>query len=229
MNPDFLDKVVFEDDLGWEYLILDIVEKEGLDPWDIDVSKITKSYLSNIKKLEEVNFPYSGRIILIAAILLSFKSKQFIFVEKQEEDIVEGGLFDGININVADLEPNFPLPKTRKITLQELLGALNSAMVVEERKRERHAHITSLKQRQEFEIKLKDLNIAERISKLFSFIKAMFSKLSVKTLEFSKIVPSHSRSDIISTFIPLIHLSNHGDISLRQDECFGEIMVGLRE
>ena len=218
--------LIMDDKLTWEYLIIDVVREEGINPWDIDVSKLSHAYIDRIKKMKELNFRFSGKVLLIAAILLRLKSSEFVFVEKEEKE-EHTPLLDGVEIDYRELELNVPLPKKRKVTLQELMSALDAALVVKKRKELRKNRMKELKKREEFTLKLREVNITDKIASLFTRLKQALSNLSVKKILFSKLIPSKSREDVVWTFLPLLHLSNNNKVKLHQEKVFGDISVEL--
>ncbi|MBR9678933.1 MAG: segregation/condensation protein A [Nanoarchaeota archaeon] len=228
-----MDKIyslIMDDKLTWEHMIIDVVREEGINPWNINVSKLTSGYISRIREMKNLNFRFSGKVLLIASILLRLKSSEFVFVEDKEEEIIERtALLDGVEIDYSELDINVPLPKTRKVTLQELMSALDAALVVKDRKEHRRQKLKELKKREEFKLKFKDINIGDKISSLFLKIKQSLSQLKIKKILFSKLIPSKSREDIVWTFLPLLHLSNKSKVSLTQEEVFGDISVELLE
>jgi segregation and condensation protein A len=218
--------LIMDDKLTWEYLIIDVVREEGINPWDIDVSKLSRAYIDRVKSMKELNFRLSGKVLLIAAILLRLKSSEFVFVEKKEKE-EHTPLLDGVEIDYQELELNVPLPKKRKVTLQELMSALDAALVVKKRKELRKNRMKELKKREEFTLKLREVNISDKITSLFTRLKQALSNLSVKRIFFSKLIPSKSREDVVWTFLPLLHLSNNDKVRLHQEKVFGDISVEL--
>ena len=67
-----------EDDVTWQTIIYDLVRKEEMDPWDINVSLLTQKYIELIKKLKQTDFRVSGKVLLAAAILLKIKSNRLV-------------------------------------------------------------------------------------------------------------------------------------------------------
>ena len=78
-------------EVSWQAIIYDLIQSEQLDPWDIDLIRLTNAYLDKIKELEEASFIVSSKILLAAAILLRIKSelllKRYI---KSLDDILFG-------------------------------------------------------------------------------------------------------------------------------------------
>ncbi len=59
-----------QDEVTWQTLLYELVKKEEMNPWDINISMLTKKYIETIKKLKELDFRISGKVLLAAAILL---------------------------------------------------------------------------------------------------------------------------------------------------------------
>ena len=58
--------------LSWEGVIRDIVKKENMDPWDIDISELTTKFVDSI---EDKNIVMYGKLFLTASLLLRMKSE----------------------------------------------------------------------------------------------------------------------------------------------------------
>ena len=56
-----------KDEITWQTVIMDLIKSEQMDPWDIDISLLSKKYITALKKLQESNFYVSGKMILAAA------------------------------------------------------------------------------------------------------------------------------------------------------------------
>src|SRR3989344_5695458 len=114
-------------ELSWQQIIYDLVKSEQLDPWDIDLSKLSQKYLEKVYELEESSFVVPAKILLAAAILLRIKSEllldkyiksldEILFgkPEKKDKPQIEINLDD-----VAELFPRTPLPRPKRVTLPE--------------------------------------------------------------------------------------------------------------
>ena len=220
MSGEGIFDLVLNDSLTWEYLVLDIVKEEGINPWDVDVSVLTSKYIHKIKDIEDLDFRLSGKVVLVAAILLRLKSSNFVFVEKEEKAQKPVGLLDEIEITESDLEHNIPLPKKRKVTLEELMSALEKALVVEDRKKKRVEKRKELEVKREFEVNFKSFNLTEKVGSLFEGIKGFVKKkgfVLFKTLIKNK---ETDKQEIIWTFLPLMHLANKHEVLLEQERPF---------
>jgi segregation and condensation protein A len=227
--------LLFGEKLSWQAIIYDLINSEQLDPWDVDVSLLANKYLGKVRELEEHDFFVSSKVLLAATLLLRIKSEILLnFHLKSLDDILFGREKEKqykqerieLGEEVPELVPRTPLPRFRRVTLQELMSALGKAIKTETRRIKR---VVVAKQ-QEFEIALslpkKRINLRDKIREIYSKLKSIFSKRKEKLAfsEFSK----KSREDRISTFVSLLHLDNQQRVWLEQENHFDEIWIWLK-
>ena len=75
-NLDIYDLIVSKN-LTWEGLLKDIIKKENINPWDIDVNFLSQKYKEAVKNIVAIDFKLSGKFLLASAILLRMKSDNF--------------------------------------------------------------------------------------------------------------------------------------------------------
>jgi segregation and condensation protein A len=228
-------EILFEkDDITWQTIIYELVKSGDIDPWDIDISLLTNKYIQIVKKLEEFDFKVSGKVLLAAAILLKIKSNKLVGEDIEELDRIISGETDeeffeeNLNLNLQNandpiqpLIPRVPQPRKRKVSIYDLMGALEKALEVKQRRLIKN--IPSF----DIEIPKKRPNINLVIQNLFLRIKRFFV-IGNKDLTFSKLIPSESKEDKVFTFIPLLHLAHRRKIDLDQKQNFGEIEISMR-
>jgi segregation and condensation protein A len=230
--------LLFNREIGWQEIIYDLINTEQLDPWDINLIILTDKYLAKIQELEEADFFVSSKVLLAASLLLRIKSEillskylksidEILFgrEEKKKTELERIELED----EIPELVPRSPLPRFRKVTLQELMDSLNQAINTENRRINkeiikknalREAGISLPKRR--FSIKDK---IQEIYNKLFSQLKD--DKLR-KKISYTELIGNDKDERIIS-FSPLLHLENQKKVWLDQERHFDEIYVWLKE
>ena len=99
-------------DYSWEQVLYNIIAWEGLDPWDLDISKLSEAFMGHVEGLEELDFKIPAKYVIIAAVLLRMKSEHLHFIDwltNPEEDAVdEGGgeIEQGAARDVSELEVN---------------------------------------------------------------------------------------------------------------------------
>lgn len=216
---------------SWEELIYNIVSYESLDPWDIDIIKLTDSFLKYIEGLGTLDFRIPAKVVLVAAILLKLKSEVLSPIKESEGEYFpeEGQLpFELVWIKEELSKMNLKAPMERhvkrKVTLDELVNALKKAMKVKDKK-ERVKRTLGRRMRREIG---EEEDIELRISKLMAGIDGLLIKLKSKKVEFSKIVEKWERDEIVRHFVPLLHLSSRGKVGTEQEEFFKEIFINKR-
>lgn len=248
---DKLFNIIFEsDDVSWKTLLLELIKSEGMDPWDINVSLLTKKYIDIIKKLREMDFRVTGKVVLAAAILLRIKSNKLVDDDISEldnllsltssqdglnEEILEEitdnyGNVIGNNDSKSD-EPRLiirtPQPRKRKVSIYDLIDALQQAMEVKKRRVNRDVNEIddSL-----LRIPIKKVDITQVIRELFIRVKGYFAGENEKKLMFSMLIPTDgSKEDKVYTFIPLLHLENQLKLELNQEQHFSDFEIKLNK
>lgn len=234
--------IVTSKDPSWQNIIYELIASEQLDPWDIDISLLCKGYFEKIQQMQEQNFFISSKILLAASLILRIKSE--VLLNKYIKDIdailfgkseEEKKIFERITIDESELPfltPKSPLPRFKKVTLDELMAALDNAIKTESRRinkeiekkqRERLAYVDIPK--------FKRVNIKERIREIYARILTAFKHPEHKSK--MKISYSHltgnSKEEKISCFLPLLHLSNMSRLWLEQESHFNEIWIYMYE
>lgn len=240
MLDDLYNLIVDKDEITWQSLLMDLIKSEQMDPWDIDVSLLTKKYIESIKELQKFNFFVSGKMLLASALLLRIKSDKLM-----DEDLVE---FDNLLYPPADLDPmeleaylqapepdrkfekpmltiKTPQARKRRVNLADLIGALHKALEVNQRRIKKNEYYSY----SEVEIPVKEIDITELIKKVYSKIIGHFNFNKDGKLTFKALLESDRREDKILTLLPLLHLDTDGKINLFQEEHFGDIFVEMNE
>lgn len=224
-----------EDDVTWQNIIYDLVNSEQMNPWDIDISLISQKFLEKLKKLKEMDFRISGKIVLASAIMLKIKSNHLLMhdigaldaliaSQEMDEDAfyeeIEGNAFIPKEQDVMPLVPRTPQPRKRKISIYDLVNALEKAIEVQNRRVINKANAPIV------EIPQKSLDISIVIRDVYKKITTFFKKNNDK-LTFDQLLPSDTKEDKVLTFIPLLHLDSQRKIDLLQEKHFSEIEVKL--
>ncbi|MBU0980993.1 MAG: segregation/condensation protein A [Nanoarchaeota archaeon] len=240
MEDKLFEMLMQEDDITWQAMIYELVRKEGWDPWDIDVSALAQRFLDMLKKLKEMNLRISGKMVLAAAILLKLKSTRLVGEDLDEFDRIisssettEDEFYDELEAAAAkeqehdpenfQLVPKTPQPRKRKVSVYDLMDALQKAIEVKRRR-----VIDSIPAAPEVSAPKKHVNISEMIQNVYNQIAIYFKDQKGSRLYFSQLIPSESREDKVRTFIPLLHLTHQRRINLDQDAHFSDIEIFVR-
>ncbi|MBN1275469.1 segregation/condensation protein A [Candidatus Woesearchaeota archaeon] len=227
-----------EDELTWQTIIHDLVKTEQMDPWDINIGTIADKFITMLRKMQEMDFRIGGKMILAAAILLKLKSDKLMkedivaldaLINSTEDDYVsllddlQG--FSGVFAKHEEkpkLIPRTPQPRQRKVSVYDLVEALEKALETETRKQFR-----SVNNAPEVKVPEKSTDMTALINTLLGTIK---KRLSItRTITFDQLIPSPSKEDKVYTFIPLLHLDTQRKIELLQKQHFGTINIKLNK
>jgi segregation and condensation protein A len=239
-NEEGMFELLFDkDEISWQSIILELVRTNQMNPWDIDVSILAQKYLDMMRTLKELDFRVSGKIVLAAAIMLKIKSNRLVgedldyldslFAQGEgedldyEADLTAQQIAEQFKLTPEQLKlmPRTPQMRKRKVSIYDLMDALQKAMEVKRRRVMR-----DLPQAR-FEAPKKRKQISVMIYEVFGRIKSFLVSGEKTKTTFSEILPSQERDDKVYTFIPLLHLSNARKIDIEQEIPFGEIEIEL--
>ena len=213
-----------------------MINSEQLDPWDVNISLLSNKYLERVRELEEHDFFVSSKVLLAASLLLRIKSEILLNYElKSLDDILFGRKEEKsykqerieLEDEIPELVPRTPLPRFRKVTLQELMTALGKAIKTETRRIKR----VVVEKQQELEANLlipkKRVNINQRIRSIYSRLKNIFTERKTK-LSFTEFAGT-DKEKRIENFVPLLHLDDQHKVWMEQEGHFEEIWIWLKE
>ena len=223
------------DDVSWQEIIYDLIKTEQLDPWDINLSILAEKYMERIRQLEEENFFVSSKVLLACALLLRLKSEMLAnkFIQELDEALYgrkddKKYVLERINIDSDELPilvPRTPMPRFKKVTLQELISALNNAMETENRRIKKEIKVRQAERSALVVMpRIDKIPLKDRIISIFTRIKGHVNPQRVR-MSFSELAPS--REEKLSSFVPVLHLSNQDRVYLEQEKHFDEIFMML--
>ncbi len=238
MQDQILDMLLKKDELTWQDILYDLIKTERMDPWNIDVSQLSKKYLDIVRKLQETNFFVSGKVILASAILLKIKSNKLLtenianfdsqlyhkeddedYTEQLEDQDFEQGSQPRLTIKT-------PIARKRRVSLNDLVDALEKALEVDTRRKVRRQRYEYLDE--DFAMPAKKVDVGQKIKEVYSKVTEYF-KIKQSNLTFTQLLPSSSKEDKVFTFIPLLHLENQKKVDMHQKNSFDEIYISLKK
>jgi len=229
----------------WHAIIYELIHSEQLDPWDIDIVLLTKKYFEKIAEFEDADFYVSSKVLLAAALLLRIKSEfllnkhiqsidDILFGKKEESKFV----VEKIEIDENELPiliPKTPMPRTRRVTLHELMAALDKAMGTESRRIKREVAVKRAKKLSEIDFpSFSRVDLKDRIKQFYARVLTIIKKKSHKPdkhlnkISYSKLV-GKEKEEKLACFLPLLHLSNSRKLWLEQEMHLDEIWIYLYE
>ena len=238
VSQEQIHELLFGEKLSWQAIIYDLINTEQLDPWDVDLAILTDKYLVKVRSLEEANFFVSSKVLLAASLLLRIKSEillnhyipsldDILFGKKEEKKYVQERI--ELDEEIPDLVPRTPLPRFRKVTLQELMEALGKAISTENRRIKKVVLARQHEREIELSLPKTKINLKDRIQEIYSKLKEFLldEKDEKHKLAFSEL-SGKTREDKITTFVPLLHLDNQQKVLLEQETHFEEIYIWLK-
>jgi segregation and condensation protein A len=235
-----LDLIVNQDDISWKAILFDLIEHEQMDPWDINISLISQKFLEQLKKLKEMDFRISGKVVLASAVLLKLKAERLRDDELAALDRLMHSAEEPIDLGLEEtpleepwafapgerpqLIPRTPQPRKRKVSIYDLVEALEKALELDA---SRPPYIPPKT--------LDVINPPEHHVDMSVIIREVYDRIyghyekkrSKEQLMFHNITRSDDPRDIVMTFIPLLHLENARKIDMEQEEHFGPIGIQL--
>src|SRR3989338_5340831 len=148
MQEKIYDMLLKESEVTWQDIIHNLVKDEQMDPWDVDLTKLTQKYIQTVKKMKEMDYFISGKVLLASAILLKMKSTRlvqedisnfdaFLFHQEQEEfqELGEYLPYHEHKVDIPRLGVRTPQARKRKVSIADLIGALEKALRVDTRRK----------------------------------------------------------------------------------------------
>ena len=231
----FFDLITGEE-LSWQAIIYDLIKTEQLDPWDINLGILAEKYVQIIQQLEEADFFISSKVLLACSLLLRLKSEILInsYIQdlndalygKKDEKRYELERIEIDEDELPILTPRTPMARHKKVTLKELMKALDHAINTENRRIKKE-----IKGRQAQKSALTVMPkgnfvpLKVRIKSIFGIVDNHIRQGNTH-MKFSTLAPD--KEEKLASFVPMLHLSNNGQIFLRQPAHFEEIHMSLK-
>ena len=235
--------LLFSREIGWQEIIYDLINTEQLDPWNINITILTDRYLEKIRSLEEADFFVSSKVLLAAALLLRIKSEillnkyiksidEILFKDKDKGKVIlEKGQMLSIDLDeyIPELIPKSPLPRFKRVTLQELMDSLNKAIITENRRIKKEIRNTNALRETEISLPKKKFSINDKIKEIYDGLVQHFTSNDKKTkIPFSEFAGAE-RENRIMAFYPLLHLDHQKKVWLQQDTHLEDFDIWLKD
>ncbi len=227
-----------KDEITWKDLLFDIISSEGMDPWNISISRLSSKYIDAVRAMKRLDLKVSGKVVLAATLLLRYKSKRLIGEDLDEfdrllaqQEMSQEEFYDDLAkmrdpSQITDAErlvlvPRMPQPRTRKVSIYDLVGALEKALEVKKRRILRTMPPLGMT------LPGKKVNIEIMIREVYKNV-LLFFKRGLKRLTFGEITKdSKTKQEKIIALHSLLYLYNKRKVDLHQEQHFGEIDISL--
>lgn len=241
VSPNQVYDIITSKKPDWQVIIYEMVHSSQLDPWDLDLVIITKKYFEKIEELEETDFYISSKVLLAAALLLRIKSEfllnrhikdidEVLFGRKKEE----AKPLERIEIDESELPilvPKTPMSRLRKVTLPELMIALNKAINTESRRIKREVAVKRAEKLTNAGIpEIKKVDLKDRVKDFYEKILSIVKSPQKPTNKLTYTdLTQNEKEEKLATFLPLLYLSNNRKLWLEQASHLDEIWIYLFE
>ena len=220
-------------------LLLHLIKKAELDICEISIVEITKQYLDYINLMESMNLNIASEYLTMAAELIEIKSSILLPKKKidneddYEEDpkenlinrLIEYEKYKEISEVLKKYEQDRKELYTKKPTdleiyntvtneisenfdLNDLMSALNKMLDRKKLDKPLNTKITN-----------REYSITERSNQIKNILK------NKKQVEFTDLFDIYSKDYIVITFLFILTMARHQELSITQDKNFGKIMI----
>ncbi len=231
--------ILFNREIGWQEIIYDLINTEQLDPWDIDIMILTEKYLETIQKLEEADFFISSKVLLAASLLLRIKSEILLneYIKSIDEilfgkkEYLDNKKLERIELDeqIPELIPKSPMPRFKRVSLKELIEALNKAIITENRRIKKEIVKSNAMREVGISFPKRKLSVQDKIKQIFSkIIYSLEENKNEKRINYNSLIGEEKHEKIFS-FAPLLYLEHQKKIWLEQNEHFGDIYIWERK
>jgi len=239
MQDQIFNILVEQNDITWKAILYDLIKTEKMDAWDVDLGQLTAKYIAKVKEMKEHDLKVSGKVVLAAAMLLKIKSKRLVgedlnefdrllasaeMTEDQFYEDLEGELQKARIIppeEMLKLIPRTPQPRRRKVSVYDLVRALEKALEVKHR---RLIKMGSPEARVIVPERKIDITLA--IKQVYKSIREWFVVNKKSKMQFSELLPKDADKNAkLFTFVPLLHLGTQRKVDLHQENNFDDFTI----
>ena len=222
-------------------LLLTLISNAKIDIRDIFVSEITEQYLETMRLVDELDMDSASEFLQMAATLLEIKSRAMLPKPPKPEDpdeltpeealirqLEEYRQFKEVSARMKQLEEDarslltklpeeYPLPppnvEITGLTLEKLLAAYRRVL-------ERAARSEAADAMARREIRRDTFTVADCLARISRRVRrggCRFSEL---------FGPEFTRQEVVTMFMALLELIRLNRLSVRQQDAYGEILLG---
>ena len=232
-------------------LLLHLIEKNKFNIFDIPIVEITKQYLDYLDAMEEDNMDVMSEFLVMAATLISIKSKMLLPKEETEEEeeedpraelvksLLEYKMYKYASSELKDMSIDaanaFYKEETIPKEVKEVKEEIDPAELIGDMTMQKLNEIFKKLLRREIDrvdpvrskfgtITREEIKLEDKMVEIRSEVKGLKS-INFKTLLGSK----RGKLNLIVSFLAILELMKSGVLMIRQDEMFGDIIIDSLE
>jgi len=210
----------------WKEILLELIDSNKVDPWNIDLVEISNAFLAKVREMERMDFAVQANVILAAAILLRYKSNYLSSLQQAEltEYMPEELPLDiGEVDSLPQLTLSSRIPPKRQITLDELVTEMERIIRYDDENRVVRKPRGAIVDTVDFELEEQD--IEKMMGEVFVKVKKNTDKEGWSM--FSGLLEKKEKGELVYTLLSILHLTQTKKIDIKQDKMFGEIFIKL--
>ena len=216
-------------------LLLHLIKKSEINIYDVPISLITQQYIEYLEFMKSINLNVVGEFLVMAATLIHIKSKMLLPVTESEDQedgadpreelinrLVEYRMYKDAAQQLEKNElkwrevfrrsPDIPTAEKGDLDLSEvslfdLLGALKDVL-------------EKVPEKRSMEIMIEELSVHDRMSLVLDHLEGQESISFISFFD-----GSHTRAEIIVTFLAILELIRLKLITVVQADPFGAIRI----
>jgi segregation and condensation protein A len=230
--------ILFSREISWQEIIYDLINTEELDPWDINIMVLSEKYLEKVQQFENTDFFISSKVLFAASLLLRIKTELLLNKHLKSIDEILFGeeektqrVLERIELDeeIPELIPKSPIPRFKKLTLQELVDSLNKAITTENRRIKKEIINRNALRETGISLPKRKFSNKNQTTKIFNGLVNHFEENKEhQKVSFTNLI-GEKREERIFSFLPLLQLENQKKVWLEQDVHFDEIHIWLRK
>lgn len=232
-------------------LLLHLIDKNKFNIFDIPIVEITEQYLDYLNRMQEENLDVMSEFLVMAATLISIKAKMLLPREEKEEEeeedpraelvrrLLEYKMYKyaSLELKVMNLDAgkNYYKPATIPKEVLEYKEEIDPAEVIGDVTLAKLNEIFTQVMKRTVDrvdpvrskfgtIEKDEVRIEDKMDDIRASIRGL-KGINFKTL----LEIQATKINIIVTFMAILELMKVGDITIRQDELFGDIIIDSLE
>ncbi len=232
-------------------LLLHLIDKNKFNIFDIPIVEITEQYLEYVNQMQEADLDIMSEFLVMAATLISIKAKMLLPREEEKEEeeedpraelvrrLLEYKMYKYASYELKDMEldaqkayyKNPSIPQEIKdykeeIDPAEVIGDVTLAKLNEIFNQVMRRTVDRVDPiRSKFgTIEKEEVRIEDKMEEIKASIRGL-KGINFRTL----LEVQASKINIIVTFLAILELMKVGDITIKQDTIFGEIIIDSLE
>lgn len=202
-------------------VLFDLIKLHRIRPWDINISYLLTTLMSEMQRMGYINFTASGMALLSSATIFRMKSELILELQEPPASSTEKP--------AEFLPPPLQLPyrfEYTSTTIDNLIKALEETLNDEVFIKVQPELASIIPEPPTFQVHDQFMtNIENKIDEMYRRISQFLKERA--RIPLSKLTIGLKKLETIRTFLLVLFIANRGQIQLNQEEDFGEIYISL--